>query len=203
MKYLKLFEEHNRNYDRHNDLSDIISRKDFFREYYDRIDDSTDNKILEQAKNNALEKFKKAIPIFENIHIVWSDEHGRNNEALALYVHSSSLNSNPLIILFESAFNSFLDDFKDDEYEYEQEAYHAIETTIYHELGHAMCDIDNYFIFKENYNVLDYEDEEVFVETFARDFYSNGKVSDDILFLSDLFKTKKWIDTDDDYEMNY
>ena len=62
-----------------------------------------------------------------------------------------------------------------------------------------MTNIDNYYIFDPDNNILQYEDEEEYVEDFAFNFEMFDKVPNEILELSDLFKNKKWIGTDDNY----
>jgi len=67
---------------------------------------------------------------------------------------------------------------------------------LFHELGHAMTNIDNYYVFKPNENILQYEDEEEYVEDFAFNFEMFDKVPNEVLELSVLFRNKKWIGTD-------
>ena len=66
----------------------------------------------------------------------------------------------------------------------------VIRTTIFHELGHAIVDLDNQMEFKEGESILNFEDgeEEDYVEEFAHDLQEFGSVPEDILELIKLYK---------------
>jgi hypothetical protein len=105
------------------------------------------------------------------------------------YEYDSSLDGKPKIYLYKD----YILSLPDEEIEF------AIKTTIFHELGHAMTNIDNYYIFKPNENILQYEDEEEYVEDFSFNFEMFDKIPDEMLELSKLFKNKQWVGTDDNY----
>lgn len=139
-------------------------------------------KHIENIVDSAKNKFMNKIPIFNNIVFKWLD----GNKFVGEYEYNSSLNGEPTIYLYKD----FILSLPDDEVEF------AVNTTIFHELGHAMTNIDNYYIFKKDKNILQYNDEEEYVEDFAFNFEMFDKIPDDILTLAKLFKNKKWIGTD-------
>ena len=143
-------------------------------------------KEIEEIVEYAKTKFMSRIEIFKNINFEWL----RGDEFVGEYKYNSSLDGEPTIYLYKDYILSLTD----------EEVEFAVNTTIFHELGHAMTNIDNYYIFKEDDNILHYEDEEKYVEDFAFDFEMFSKVPDDILELSKLFKNKKWIGTDENYD---
>ena len=196
MKYIKFFEEHQNNYV---EVSDIITRKELFKDYYEKLEEKSSIESFDTIKNVCLIKFNNKLPIFENIHIFWTGEH-YGEDVLAMYVHSTSLNSNPFIILFEDAINAELIGL--DDYEREIEMEYIISESIYHELGHAIVDIDNYYIFDTKTNILTFQDEEDYVEDFCRNFYDRELIPNDIIKLMKLFKEKSWIGIEDEYEIN-
>ena len=137
--------------------------------------------IVEEAKN----KFMSRIKIFTNINFEWLN----GNDYVGEYEYDSSLDGEPKIYLYKN----FILSLPDEEIEF------AVKTTIFHELGHAMTNIDNYYIFKPNENILQYEDEEQYVENFSFNFEMFDKIPDEMLELSKLFKNKEWIGTDGNY----
>lgn len=137
--------------------------------------------IVEEAKN----KFMNRIKIFRNIDFEWLN----GNDYVGEYEYNSSLDGEPKIYLYKD----YILSLPNEEIEF------AVKTTIFHELGHAMTNIDNYYIFKPNENILQYEDEEEYVEDFAFNFEMFDKIPDEMLELSKLFKNKEWIGTDDNY----
>jgi hypothetical protein len=160
--------------------------KTSLKEYLNENIDNSKLKEIEEAVEYAKTKFMSEIEIFKNINFEWL----KGNEFVGEYQYNSSLDGEPTIYLYKD----YILSLPDEEIEF------AVNTTIFHELGHAMVNIDNYYIFKEDDNILHYEDEEDYVEEFAFDFEMFGKVPNDILELSELFKNKKWIGTDENYD---
>ena len=142
-------------------------------------------KYIEGIVDDAKKKFMSRIKIFTNIDFEWLN----GNDFVGEYEYNSSLEGEPKIYLYKD----YILSLPNDEIEF------AVKTTIFHELGHAMTNIDNHYIFKHDNNILQYEDEEEYVEDFAFNFEMFDKVPNEILELSDLFKNKKWIGTDDNY----
>lgn len=181
------------------DLSDVQSKMEEINEYID-IYPTAKNADLQKSLDKSLNNFKSKLKIFDEIHVMWGYARKRREGVIAEYYHSTSLNSCPIIILYENTIS--------DELEYELKHYgsndidHVIGVTVFHELCHAIVDIDNYYIFGED-NILKFTDEEEYVENFARDFYDNMIIPNEIIKLSKLFKNKQWIDIDVDYEINY
>lgn len=142
-------------------------------------------KSLEKLIESAKKRFMDNIGIFDDIEFEWLS----GGEYVGEYEYDSSLEGNPKIYLYKD----FILSLPKEEVEF------AINTTIYHELGHAMTNIDNHFIFREGENILQYEDEEEWVEDFAFNFEMFGKIPDEVKELTYLFKNKKWIGTDDNF----
>jgi hypothetical protein len=199
MNFIKTFENFNNNYINITSSKDRIVNELSY--VYDLKEKSKDLSFDIIAKE-AIDEFKSKINIFKKIHILWIEKDKSNT--IAEYVHSSSLAGEPIILLYEDSIIKELESLNNKE-EIDEEKDLIIKETIFHELGHAMVDIDNVYIFNEDSNVLQFEDEEEFVENFCRDFYMSKKVSNDILELAKLFKNKKFIGYDKDFkkEINY
>lgn len=147
--------------------------------------ENSKTKYIEDIVVEAKNKFMNKIKIFTNIDFEWLN----GNDFVGEYEYGSSLDGEPKIYLYKD----YILSLPDDEIEF------AVRTTIFHELGHAMTNIDNYYIFKPDNNILQYEDEEEYVEDFAFNFELFDKIPNEIFELSELFKNKKWIGTDDNY----
>lgn len=122
--------------------------------------------------------FKKKLPIFDKIHIQLVED---LPDCLGMYIHESVLRI-PVVLLSMKNINDCV-----------EEGYPiglVIRTTIFHELGHAIVDLDNQMEFKEGENILQFEDgeEEDYVEEFAHNLQEFGDISDDILELMNLYK---------------
>jgi hypothetical protein len=149
------------------------------------LKDKKGSKLLENIVVEAKNTFMSKIKIFNKINFEWLD----GDDFVGEYEYNSSLDGEPTIYLYKD----YILSLPEDEMEF------AVKTTIFHELAHAMTNIDNYYIFKPDENILQYEDEEEYVEDFAFNFEMFGKVPNEVLELSDLFRNKKWIGTDDNY----
>ena len=149
------------------------------------LKDKKESELLENIVVEAKNTFMSKIKIFNKINFEWLN----GNDFVGEYEYNSSLDGEPTIYLYKD----YILSLPEDEMEF------AVKTTIFHELAHAMTNIDNYYIFKPDENILQYEDEEEYVEDFAFNFEMFGKVPNEVLELSDLFRNKKWIGTDDNY----
>jgi hypothetical protein len=165
------------------DLKQFI--KTTIREFLNENVESSKTKYVENIVEEAKNIFMSKIKIFNKINFEWLN----GNDFVGEYEYNSSLDGEPTIYLYKD----YILSLPEDEMEF------AVKTTIFHELGHAMTNIDNYYIFKPNENILQYEDEEEYVEDFAFNFEMFGKVPNEVLELSVLFRNKKWIGTDDNY----
>jgi hypothetical protein len=159
--------------------------KTTIREFLNENVESSKTKYVENIVEIAKNTFMSKIKIFNKINFEWLN----GNDFVGEYEYNSSLDGEPTIYLYKD----YILSLPEDEMEF------AVKTTIFHELGHAMTNIDNYYIFKPNENILQYEDEEEYVEDFAFNFEMFGKVPNEVLELSVLFRNKKWIGTDDNY----
>ena len=142
------------------------------------LKDKKESELLENIVVEAKNTFMSKIKIFNKINFEWLN----GNDFVGEYEYNSSLDGEPTIYLYKD----YILSLPEDEMEF------AVKTTIFHELAHAMTNIDNYYIFKPDENILQYEDEEEYVEDFAFNFEMFGKVPNEVLELSDLFRNKKW-----------
>jgi len=149
------------------------------------LKDKKESELLENIVVESKNTFMSKIKIFNKINFEWLN----GNDFVGEYEYNSSLDGEPTIYLYKD----YILSLPEDEMEF------AVKTTIFHELAHAMTNIDNYYIFKPDENILQYEDEEEYVEDFAFNFEMFGEVPNEVLELSDLFRNKKWIGTDDNY----
>ncbi len=200
MKHLKTFEKLFENQE-YAPVSDLETRIENNKGYYGLYNEA-DNEELQKVLDRVIKNFEKKLNIFDKITVMWSHtkKSGRHN-AIAEYFHSSSLNSNPLIILYEDTIQNELRGFEG--YELENEIDHIIETTVIHEIGHAIVDIDNYYMFHEEDNILQFEDEEEYVEDFAREYYNSKKIPQEMYDLTEAFHKRNWVGIDPDYQINY
>lgn len=184
-----------RNKGKYVDVSDLNSRIEDLIQYRDAYPKAK-NSDFQKSLDNHINIFKSKIDMFDSITVYWADSKRNNMDAIAEYYHSSSLNSCPVILLYEDTISNELkyDDITDID--------HIIGTTIFHELGHAIVDIDNCYIFGTE-NILSFEDEEEYVENFCREFYDSKEISSDIIKLCNKFKKRQWLGIDPDYEINY
>jgi hypothetical protein len=117
-------------------------------------------KEIKDITDNTIYNFKNELNVFSDITIKLVETMPNYHNALAFYSHGSAVHYlHPLIML------NYEELKKIDK----KELSFAISTTILHELGHAMVDMDNAYLFKET-NIFQFEDEEEFVENFAVDF---------------------------------
>ena len=155
------------------DLNDELS---YIEDEYGLDDEFDDKKTLDIIKKT-LEQFKEDIPFWNNIHIQFVKD--LRDDTIGMYVHDSCLRT-PIILLSKDA----LETMKNEEGDYE----FGLKMTIIHELGHAIVNIDNEYEMIEDENILQFEDEEVYVEDFAFNYYMYGQIPDEIEELLDKFK---------------
>lgn len=159
------------------DKGDLDNDLDYYRGEYEFSTGVTEE--FTNIVKMAVEYFKNHVPIFDKIHIQLAEELPDN--CLGMYIHESVLRI-PVVLLSLKAIN-----------ESAEEGYSlgmVIRTTIFHELGHAIVDLDNQMEFKEGESILNFEDgeEEDYVEEFAHDLQEFGSVPEDILELIKLYK---------------
>lgn len=161
------------------DLDEILAMYQGWYEFVENFEEDIEKEI-----HNTIVYFKKEIPIFDKIHtqLVQTLEKKDNGDPLGMYVHESVLQI-PVIFLSLDAIKRAMQDG--------YELHLIIRTTIFHELGHAMVDLDNQIEFIKDENVLHFEDEEEYVEDFAFEFEMWGKVPDEIVELTKLYKKYK------------
>jgi len=160
------------------DLEEELSNYSNWYEFWEKEDD-----VIKSIVDDAIEEFKSKIPIFDAIHVQFVKNFNRRDreDIIGMYSHGSVLRT-PIIFL------GIQNIYKATE-EYDTDLDTTIRSTIFHELGHAMVDVDNHFEFIEGENILQFEDEEVYVEDFAFDFEMFGKINDpNILKLSELYQ---------------
>jgi|TARA_R110002167_G_scaffold258036_1_gene464541 hypothetical protein len=179
-------------------ISDIISLDEYNKLYKDCSNISSNN-LFNQVVISVVEKFITDIFKFTNVDIVWSDKEG-NKEEFSYYVRESFL-SGPKLVLFESGFNSILDNYKSDVVSYKEKSYDLLEKRIYHSLCHAICDVDNYYIFGLK-RFLNYVNEEDFVSGLVSEL-KLGNVSDSVRSLCKSYCSKSWLGKDQGYDKTW
>lgn len=195
MVYLKTFESYMNGSDY---ISDIISLDEYNKLYKDCSNISSNN-LFNQVVISVVEKFITDIFKFTNVDIVWSDKESNKGE-FSYYVRESFL-SGPKLVLFESVFNSILDNYKSDVVSYKEKSYDLLEKRIYHSLCHAICDVDNYYIFGLK-RFLNYVNEEDFVESLVSEL-KLGNVSDSVRSLCKSYCSKSWLGKDQGYDKTW
>ena len=128
------------------------------------------NKIhldIVKFSKEAIETFKDKISLFNDIRLVFVDNIGEG--ALGRF-RSGTSSSIPIILLSEK---NILEGSKD----YNVPLWVAVETTIFHELGHAICELE-YDVF--GYEYLEYGNEEEWVEEFAYKLHDYGGIPQDL-----------------------
>jgi len=162
-------------------IEDVLDKES---EHYDSIDAnygiSNINKINKEIRifsQEGIDKFKKAIPLWDKIYIQFVDNIG---DALGRY-KSGTATSSPVILISEK-------DIIEASEEYNVPIKTCVLTTIYHELGHAMVEYD----FDLGLDILDVfeisDNEEDYVEDFAYNFFNFNSIPDDV---KKLLKSKE------------
>lgn len=128
--------------------------------------DKVHSDIVKFSKE-AIDTFKDKIGLFDNIKIVFVNNIG--DGALGRFKSGTS-SSTPIVLLSEK-------DILKGSKKYDVPLWVAVETTIFHELGHAICELE-YDIFEHKY--LEYDDEEEWVENFAYELHNYGDIPNDL-----------------------
>lgn len=122
--------------------------------------------IVKYSKE-ALETFKDKVDLFDDIKIVFVNRIG--DGALGRF-RSGTSSSTPIILMSEK-------DILKGSNKYDVPLWVAVETTIFHELGHAICELE-YDVF--GYEYLEYGDEEEWVENFAYELHNYNDIPQDL-----------------------
>jgi hypothetical protein len=166
------------------DLEDEMS---WYSDAYEFVKDYEQE--IKEIIEDAVITFKSKVPIFDKIHIqlvkdFHSDRKTANREdGIGLYVHESCLRVPIILIGLEEIYEAVK--------HYDTPLEVAIKSTIYHELGHAMVDLDEQIEFVKDENILQFEDEEEYVEDFAFNFEMFGRVPEEIDRLVQVYKEYK------------
>lgn len=175
MKHIKLFETFTLgdldDYDKV-DLEDILH---YYELHYEFVEDKEEE--IEDEIEYSINKFKSAIPIFDKIHV--QIVKSIDGEALGMYIYESVLKIPTILLALDTLMEAVNEGHELDV---------AVRSTILHELGHAMVDLDNQIEFIEGQNILHFEDEETYVEDFAFDFDMFGTVPEEIKELTKQYK---------------
>jgi hypothetical protein len=122
--------------------------------------------IIKYSKE-ALEKFKEKVDLFDDIKIIFVNKIG--DGALGRF-RSGTSSSIPIVLMSEK-------DILKGSKKYDVPLWVAVETTIFHELGHAICELE-YNVF--GYEYLEYGDEEEWVENFAYELHNYDDIPQDL-----------------------
>lgn len=132
--------------------------------------------IIEQVRES-LDKFKSLVPIWNDIRIAFVENvHG---DFLGRF-RSGTSSSVPVILLSP-------DDLVDASEEYNVPLWVAVETTLFHELGHAICELERDVY---GYEYLEYGDEEEWVEDFAYELHEWNDIPDDLKNFIKVYKSE-------------
>lgn len=115
----------------------------------------------------ALKIFKENVKIWDDIKVVYVSKIGEG--ALGRFKSGTS-SSTPIIMVSEK---NILNACK----KYDVELDTAIKTTLYHELGHAICELE-YDLY--GYQYLEYSSEEDWVEDFAYNLFEYNEIPEDL-----------------------
>jgi hypothetical protein len=160
-------------------FKNFFSKRNFFsydksNEEFIGIDDdygikdiSEVNKEVVESVEKALDKFLKKIKIWDDIKIVFVTD--MEEDTLARF-RSETSSSSPIIMLSE-------ENMIEGSEEYDVPLWVAVETTIFHELGHAICELERDVF---GYMYLEYGEEEEWVEDFAYELHENGIIPHDL-----------------------
>ncbi|MDT8337191.1 MAG: hypothetical protein RQ856_05110 [Candidatus Izemoplasmatales bacterium] len=159
------------------DLEEELSMYSGWYEFWEEEDD-----VVKSIVDDAIEEFKNKVPIFDTIHVQFVKKFDRDRkDIIGMYSHQSVLKTPIIFLSIKNIYNAMK--------EYDTSLDITIRTTIFHELGHAIVDVDNSFEFIKNENILQFNNEEKYVEDFAFELEMFGRISDpNILKLAKLFK---------------
>jgi hypothetical protein len=122
----------------------------------------------------SLEKFLKKVKIWKTVKVIFVEN--MEDDTLARF-RSETSSSTPILMLSER-------NMVDGSEEYGVPLWVAVETTIFHELGHAICELERDMF---GYMYLEYGDEEEWVEDFAYELHEHDRIPDDLkLFMKKI-----------------
>jgi hypothetical protein len=148
---------------------------------------------IKESTEEAIKIFESHLKVFPRITVKLAEDLYTHKDCLAFYSHESAVSSHPFIVLnYKEITNMYEEGYSIDT---------IIKTTIYHELGHAMVDIDNAYIFIEGSNIFQFQDEEIFVEDFAFNLFNFNKV--DPIFKEFEKHVKRFDNEDIEMDDNY
>jgi len=133
---------------------------------------------IAKISKESIKRFKGKVKLFNDIRIVFVNNIGEG--ALGRF-RSGTSSSTPIILLSEK-------DILMGSKKYDVPLWVAVETTIFHELGHAICELE-YDIF--GYEYLEYGDEEDWVENFAYELHEYGDIPQDLKNFIRAYKKQK------------
>jgi hypothetical protein len=151
--------------DEYNHISDDYGIKDINKVHSDIV----------KFSKEAIDIFKDKIDLFDDIKIVFVNNIGGG--VLGRF-RSGTSSSTPIVLLSEK-------DIIKGSKKYNIPLWVAVETTIFHELGHAICELE-YDVFGCEY--LEYDDEEEWVENFAYELHNYGDIPEDLLNFINKYK---------------
>lgn len=122
--------------------------------------------IIKYSKE-ALDTFKEKVPIWDDIRIIFVNKIGEG--ALGRF-RSGTSSSTPIILMSEK-------DILKGSKKYNVPLWIAVETTIFHELGHAICELERDVF---GYEFLEYGVEEDWVEDLAYQMHKYGDIPHDL-----------------------
>lgn len=124
-----------------------------------------------------MDTFKEKIPFWNDIRIIFVNKIG--DGALGKF-RSGTSSSTPIVLMSEK---NILKGSK----EYNIPLWVAVETTVFHELGHAICELER-DVFE--YEFLEYNDEEEWVENLAYQMHNYNDITHDLeTFIKEYRKT--------------
>jgi hypothetical protein len=115
----------------------------------------------------ALDTFKEKVPIWNDVKVIFVNKIG--DMALGRFRSGTSL-SIPIVLMSEK-------DILSATKEYNIPLWVAVETTIFHELGHAICELERKIF---GYKFLEYGIEEDWVEDLAYQLHEYGDIPHDL-----------------------
>ena len=116
----------------------------------------------------ALKTFKEKVPIWKDIKIIFVNKIGGG--ALGRF-RSGTSSTTPIILMSEK-------DILKGSKKYNVPLWVAVETTIFHELGHAVCELERDVF---GYEFLEYGIEEDWVEDLAYQMHEYGDIPHDLM----------------------
>lgn len=165
-----------------NSFDDILLSKSS--EEYRWIDDEygvviCDDKTLLNICRDAIDDFKDNIDLFSSIKIAFVDS--VNDGDLLARFRSGTATNEPVLMLCER-------NMREGAEEYDLSLRTVVETTVFHELGHAICELERGVF---GYEYLEYGDEEEWVEEFANGFYEFRDIPHDLEAFIKAFHEQK------------